>query len=209
MKKFFTMTVLAGLLVFTTATCAFAESYGSFHLGYADNDMGTGSHEMIGIEVNSSDSLLQRVGVDIFNSTAKANDGADAKLEGHKIKVGFGVIKSDNFELYGMLSSLSLCGDSKTSDVDYHPILAGIEGKIRFNERLYIDGAIDYAVAYKEYERNGAADVDADYMAAKASFNYLVTEKLGVAVGYTWDELKVSGNKTNTDGLTAAIVFWF
>ncbi len=209
MKKLMIIAVLVGLLVFAVATSAFAESSGTYYLGYADNDMDTGSHGIIGMEINSSDSLLHRVGVDFFNSTAKGNNGADGKLDGYKLKMGFDIISNDNFELYGIFSYLNLRGDSKTGNAEYEPLMVGIEAKLNLNERMYIDGSVDCAVGEKEYKRTGVGDVDADYMAAKVKFNYLFTEKFGVNVGYSWDKLDVSGKKTNTKGLTSAMVFRF
>jgi hypothetical protein len=74
---------------------------------------------------------------------------------------------------------------------------------------MFLEGVLDYAAFFKDYKRDGLAEADADYMAAKVRLNYLFTDNIGVAAGYTWNQFKVDGVKTDTKGFTAGMILVF
>lgn len=126
------------------------------------------------------------------------------------MKYGRALVQNEIFQAYGNLSTLIMNGNSVTGDVKYSPIMLGIETNFNLSEKMSIKGILDYAVTYKDYETNSSNKVDADYWITKLKFDYMLTEKYGIALGYMWSELKIDDNLSskNTDkGYTLGLVF--
>lgn len=209
MKKVVILAIMVCVLTSLLATNVFASDglSGTSYVEYVHNNTDAKVDIQGGMEVYPSFLSRTKFGGDFFRSLVKGNSGQDATLGGWRFKSAFGIITSDQFELDCVGSVAFLNGDSETGNAEYRPFMLGLETKLALNERMYIDGNVDWAVACKKYKRDNIKDVDADYMMAKAKLNYLITDKFGMNVGYTWDKIDVANNKTDTKGYTAGIVY--
>jgi hypothetical protein len=193
MKKLILIASIVGVRFFSVATSIFASN--AIHFDYLFSD--DADKNFLGSVDNNFSSLpSMKFGFEVFPITVKTKTSSETTLNGYNIKDSFSIINSDDFKLYGTLTCLIFNGDSDTGDAKYRPIMVGMETQIGLGERMFLDGGLDYAAWYKEYERDGLDDADADYMAAKVRLNYLFTDNIGVAAGYTWNQFKVDGVKT-------------
>jgi hypothetical protein len=203
MKKITMITLFLSLLIFSLSAGVSAAV--TTHLDYFFSDSES-NHKIKGDIMSRLPKGNLYIGGDFYNFTINAA-GNDENLNACNYKIGFPIIQNDQIELFGMFSLLSLDGNSATNNVSYSPILAGFILKYHFDEKMDIDGSVDYSVYSRDYKRDGFNTVDADFLAVKVRFNYLFTETIGVSLGYTWNQLDVDNKTTKDKGCTAGIIF--
>jgi hypothetical protein len=105
------------------------------------------------------------------------------------VKGGYDLVQNEVFALFGNVSYIHFDIDQ----VKYSPITVGLDGQYALNERMLLNGNVDYAVSGKA-NLEGAGDVDTNYLTARIKYTYFLTEKLGVAVGYNWSNLTMKSD---------------
>lgn len=221
MKKVITLTALVGLLVFSVATSTFAVTIytdvmmdGTYKTGSDKKDAG---QSVFGVEIPFCERHL--IIVEGLGEGYNDNKGEQGELDlmSTLTKYGYELIPGDAFQLYGTISALNMNGDfeideAETYDMEYTPLLLGVAVKYHINERMYLNGILDYAVCHKDYEMENNEDADADYMAARVKLNYFFTEKFGARLGYNWSQLKIKDDGTTKDtinGYTIGLIYQF
>lgn len=199
MKKFITLVVLVGLLVFSVATSTFARTiYGDYMVsGNDETDSRDADLNQYVFGVENTYERLKFI-IEYSKSTVQGDNGTkDANTTGFLLKGGYGLVKNDVFELYGNISCLRLEGDSATNDAEYSPIMIGIDSKRIITDSMTITVSLDYAFS-GEYKQDGTGDLDADYMVAKVKYNCFFTEHLGASLGYNWSKLEIKDRDDDT-----------
>ena len=211
MKKTAAIIVLLVFLVFSFESSAFASVIYSDIIFGATSKTGSTENDlaghMIGIDVPMND--YSKFIMEYSELTVKSDN--DATTTGLLIKSGLELIENDTFQTYFNLSSFMIRGDSATLDATYYPILLGLEFRLNFSERTYINGSYDHSICGK-YKMDNSQSLQADYGIASMKWNYRFNEHNGVAFGYHWSDLKLSQSvttKTINKGFSFGLTYQF
>jgi hypothetical protein len=207
MKKIIILLFLTGILVFSINTSVFA--FSDFYI----DSMFRGPLYLYPLSEN--DSNLYSLGFELINEETHnkfnieyLNPVKGIKATGFLVKNGI-VLESDEVStLYGNISVFDLRVDSAGIDKKYLPILLGIGTRYYIDERLYIDGSIDYAIT-----GCGGDIFDTCYRVVKVKCSSLVTQNIGVSFGLDWSKMKIRDNginiKDSDAGYTFGIIYFF
>jgi hypothetical protein len=212
MKKVVLLASMVALLIFSSVTSAFASTaYFDYMLNGNNKTEFAGTsttvdrdNYLLGVEVPLEQFLI---GFEYSKDTVK-NTGGDSDTTVYMVRAGYGLILNDIFQLYGDLSYTNFDMDTGK----YSPIAVGFDAKYALNERMFISGRFDYAVSGK-YDDDTQGKMDTDYMAAKVKYNFLLTERLGVAAGYDWTNITMKpalgDMKVTQTGFTFGVTYNF
>lgn len=195
MKKVMTFVVLVGLMVLCE-TSVFASTvyfdYLPFGKFEASGRGGSGSIDCSDYQVGVTIPVKKiQFGLE-YSATDFEQSGQSARITGWRITGGYQCFKIDKLELNTNFSYLywKLEGEGSGKDFKYKysPFLIGAACKYRINDKMFIDGVVDYATPDFLIIRSSMA-YPADYTAAQVKYSYLFTKDFSATLGYKWSKL--------------------